>query len=314
MKKLVLENTAPFQGLCELVADREGLFEREGLEVEWVFAQDHGSTDSDRKVDPDLLDPKEADPHLSHGLLFEQGKADMYNACEWGNYCRVQDTGQGGRQLGRRAIVCFAGLYVRPDSEVYTAQQLVDKDIGAPFFFGTHYLILHMLEGFMKREQIKLVKAPNGSRFRFESLMAGEYEATCLTEPYASLAEKEGCRLVTSSFLHGTEVASDKVDTETYTKFNRAVKEAVRRINADRSAYMHYFLDYYKDKDPRIAAMDVSDLMESRVVVVDPAPIPQEEADRTAAWIKSWGMLAETDEAAELINMEVQLGAHAAAE
>ena len=158
------------------------------------------------------------------------------------------------------------------------------------------------------------MKAPNGSRFRFEALMAGEYEATCLTEPYASLAEKEGCRLVTSSFLHGTEVASDKVDTETYTKFNRAVKEAVRHINADRSAYMHYFLDYYKDKDPRIAAMDVSDLMESRVVVVDPAPIPQEEADRTAAWIKSWGMLAETDEAAELINMEVQQGAHAAAE
>ncbi len=310
MKKLVLETTAPFQGLAELVADREGLFEKEGITIEWADRE----KGVDKTVQKDVTSPEGVNPFASHGKLFEEGKADMYNACEWGNYCRVQDTGQGGRQLGRRAIVCFAGLYVRPDSEVYTAQQLVDKDIGAPFFFGTHYLILHMLEGFMKREQIKLVKAPNGSRFRFESLMAGEYEATCLTEPYASLAEKEGCRLVTSSFLHGTEVASDKVDTETYTKFNRAVKEAVRRINADRSAYMHYFLDYYKDKDPRIAAMDVSDLMESRVVVVDPAPIPQEEADRTAAWIKSWGMLAETDEAAELINMEVQQGAHAAAE
>ena len=30
MKKLVLETTAPFQGLAELVADREGLFEKEG--------------------------------------------------------------------------------------------------------------------------------------------------------------------------------------------------------------------------------------------------------------------------------------------
>ena len=28
MQTLVLENTAPFQGLCELVADDEGLFER----------------------------------------------------------------------------------------------------------------------------------------------------------------------------------------------------------------------------------------------------------------------------------------------
>ena len=36
MKKLVLETTAPFQGLPELVADQEGLFTKEGLEIEWV--------------------------------------------------------------------------------------------------------------------------------------------------------------------------------------------------------------------------------------------------------------------------------------
>ena len=31
MKKLILETTAPFQGLPELVAYDEGLFEKEGL-------------------------------------------------------------------------------------------------------------------------------------------------------------------------------------------------------------------------------------------------------------------------------------------
>ena len=36
MKKLVLETTAPFQGLPELVAYDEGLFAREGLEIEWA--------------------------------------------------------------------------------------------------------------------------------------------------------------------------------------------------------------------------------------------------------------------------------------
>lgn len=310
MKKLTLETTAPFQGLAELVAYNEGLFEAEGIQVEWADRE----KGVDKSVQQDVTSPDGVNPFASHGKLFEEGKADMYNACEWGNYCRVQDTNQGGRQLGRRAIVCFAGLYVRPDSDIYTAQQLVDRNVGAPFYFGTHYLILHMLEGFMTRDKIKLVRAPNGSKYRFDALMAGEYDATCLTEPYASLAEKEGCRMVTSSFLHGTEVASDKVDTQTYTKFNRAVREAVKRINADRASYMHYFLDYYKDKDPRIAAMDVSDLRESRVVVVDPAPIPEEEAQRTADWIKSWGMLKETDDASDLINMEVQTGAHAAAE
>jgi ABC-type nitrate/sulfonate/bicarbonate transport system substrate-binding protein len=36
MKKLVLETTAPFQGLPELVAYDEGLFAKEGLDIEWV--------------------------------------------------------------------------------------------------------------------------------------------------------------------------------------------------------------------------------------------------------------------------------------
>ena len=48
------------------------------------------------------LSPQNLNPFHSHGRLLEQGKADMYNACEWGNYCRVQDTRVGSRQVGRR--------------------------------------------------------------------------------------------------------------------------------------------------------------------------------------------------------------------
>jgi ABC-type nitrate/sulfonate/bicarbonate transport system substrate-binding protein len=36
LKKLVLETTAPFQGLAELVAYDEGLFAKEGLTIEWA--------------------------------------------------------------------------------------------------------------------------------------------------------------------------------------------------------------------------------------------------------------------------------------
>ena len=35
-KVLRLENTAPFQGLAELVAYDEGLFEKEGIKIEWI--------------------------------------------------------------------------------------------------------------------------------------------------------------------------------------------------------------------------------------------------------------------------------------
>src|SRR6266700_2487346 len=309
MKKLVLETTSPFQGLPELVAYDEGLFEQEGLLVEWAERDEAGV----KTADTSLTDAKGADPFGSHGTLLEQGKADMYNACEWGNYCRAGATGVGSRQVGRRAIVAYAAIVVRPDSPVYTAQQLANRTVGVPFYAGTHYLALHLLEGFLPREMIKVCSAPTGSRNRFKLMMDGKVEDTTLTEPYITLAEKKGCRVICSAFYHGTEVASDKVDAETYRAFNKAVREAVRRINADKHAYLHYFIDYHKAKDPEIGTLKPEDLRESRLIVCDPAPIPADELQRTYEWVKSWGMLEATESALDLVNMDVQARAHAAA-
>jgi NitT/TauT family transport system substrate-binding protein len=116
------------------------------------------------------------------------------------------------------------------------------------------------------------------------------------------VAEKKGCRSVCSAFFHGTEVA-ERVDGETYAAFNRAVREAVRRINANKKAYLHYFIDYYAARDPEIAALKVEDLRESRLVVCDPTPIPLDEMQRTYDWLKSWGMLEETASPLALVNL-----------
>ena len=308
MKKLVLETTAPFQGLPELVADREGLFEKEGLQIEWVERES-----DDKSTHVNVNTPKGLNPFSSHGKMLEQGKADMYNACEWGNYCRVQDTQVGSRQVGRRGIVTYAAIVVRPDSQVFTAQQLAGKTVGVPFYFGTHYLALHLLEGFMPREDIKLCRTSNGSRQRFDAMMRGEIEATTLTEPYVTLAEKKGCRTICEAFYHGTEVASDRVDADTYGAFNRAVREAVKRINADKAKYLSYFIDYHAKKDAEIAALTPQDLRASRIVVCDPAPIPLDEMQRTYEWLKSWGMLEQTATPLALVNLQIQQAAHTVA-
>ena len=310
MKKLVLETTAPFQGLPELVAHDEGLFEQEGLSIEWVD-RDAGNVAT---VRTELTSPKQLSPFASHGKLLEQGKADMYNACEWGNYCRVQDTSRGSRQIGRRAIVAYAAIVVRPDSSVFTPQQLANRTVGVPFYFGTHYLALHLLEGFLPRGDIRLCSLPNSLPARYNAMMSGAVEATTLPEPYISLAEKNGCRTICSAFFHGTEVAAATVDAETYAAFNRAVREAVRRINADKRGYLHYFIDYYRERDPAIGKLTVDDLRESRLVVCDPAPIPTDELQRTYEWINSWGMLEQTTSPMELVNRDIQAQAHAAAE
>jgi NitT/TauT family transport system substrate-binding protein len=103
------------------------------------------------------------------------------------------------------------------------------------------------------------------------------------------------------------------VDAETYGAFNRAVREAVKRINANKRAYLHYFIDYHKAKDPEIGSLKPDDIRDGRIVVCDPAPIPIDEMQRTYAWLKSWGMLEETASPLDLVDMHVQARAHSAA-
>ena len=248
MKKLTLETTQPFQGLPEIVAYEEGLFEKEGLQIEWA---DREKGANYQNVATNIVAPKGLNPFLSHGKLLEQGKADMYNACEWGNYCRVEETGKASRQVGRRAIITFAAIMVGPKSSIYTPQQLADVPVGVPFYFGTHYVALHMLGGFLPRDKVKLCNAAPPSYLRLQAVLNGEVQAVTLTEPHISLAEKLGCRIICTAFYHGTEVASDRVDAETYAAFNRAVREAVKRINADKSKYMHHFIDYHVKRERR---------------------------------------------------------------
>jgi NitT/TauT family transport system substrate-binding protein len=92
------------------------------------------------------------------------------------------------------------------------------------------------------------------------------------------------------------------------------VREAVRRIAADKRKYHQYFIDYHKARDPEISRLTCNDLHESRLIVCDPAPIPDDELQRTYEWVRSWGMLDKAASPLALVNMDVQQQAHVAAE
>ncbi len=55
-----------------------------------------------------------------------------------------------------------------------------------------------------------------------------------------------------------------------------------------------------------LAKLTIDDLRESRIYVVDPAPIPVDELQRTYEWMKSWGFLDEVPGPLDLVNMNVQ--------
>lgn len=308
-KQLHIEATAPFNGLPLIVAQEEGLFAEQGLEVRFLPVENPLKTDL-RISDPNLVRSTAG----MHGGLFEAGKAQLYTACEWGNYRRAQDSTQGARQIGRRAAVACGAIVVPPWSDVYTPQELAQKPIATPFHHGTHYVALQLLEGFLRREEIRLVSS-GGRDERYRAMMAGSVAAATLTEPWITVAEKEGCRIIAQAFYYGTDVVAPSVDDETVAAYQRAIKEAVRRINADKRRYVHYFLDYdwYTTPPapgqvpPEVKALSVDDFDLSRLQCKDPEPVPEVDFQRTYEWMVSWNLIESGSCMSDLIDNRVTL-------
>jgi hypothetical protein len=63
---------------------------------------------------------------------------------------------------------------------------------------------------------------------------------------------------------------------------SRAIVSMPRRTSR---IYLHYFIDYYRDKDPLISQLTIDDLRESRLYLVDPAPLLADELQRTYDWM-----------------------------
>src|SRR5215468_10374842 len=151
-------------------------------------------------------------------------------------------------------IVC-AALVVPPDSKVYVPQELANRKVGLDYGNGTAYAGLQMLEGAVPREAITTCAAVIHPGERLAAMMRGEFEATVLQEPWITVAEKAGCRLVSTTFFHGTWVATRDVSPAAYAALLRAITKAVRRINADKRRYVSYFKEGWAAGDRAVQAL-----------------------------------------------------------
>ena len=122
-----------------LVAQDEGLFAKEGIEVEFVRS---GGWDKSRAP---ISDPLLVDPFWRH-KPFEESAAEFFNACEWGQIRRSNDSEIGGRIIMLRPAMGNQVIFVRGDSPITHPQMLRDKRIAVNFHAGSHYLTLQLLE------------------------------------------------------------------------------------------------------------------------------------------------------------------------
>ncbi len=86
----------------------------------------------------------------------------------------------------------------------------------------------------------------------------GELAAISLMDPWITLAEKEGLQKIIETHYVGTEIASEDVDAASWEAANRALRDAVVLINADKRKYVHYLIDALPDQYAKLIAAEIS--------------------------------------------------------
>ena len=182
--------------------------------------------------------------------------------------------------------------------------------VGLDYGNGTAYAGLQMLEGAVPREAVTTCAAVTHPGERYAAMMRGEFEATTLQEPWITVAEKAGCRLVSTTFFHGTWVAGPDLDPERYAAFLRGVTRAVRRIKADKRRYVSYFKQGWAAGDPEVQALTPDDFNLGRIQLKEPGPIPEAQARWAWEWMASWGLIGGTFDVTTQINRKIEREAH----
>ncbi len=283
-RKISVESAEAVLGLHWFVAQGGGLFAEAALEVEILKPK------APPKFAPD--DPRRLDHHLvpsfNYQTLFEDKKCDIMRACEWGQIRRAYDSKRGAPIVGKRPAVVCQGIYVRPDSPVNAAIQLGGKTVGVQFHQGSHYVTLGMLEGFMRPEDMKVVHAGPVEE-RYEALEKGEIDAATLMEPWITLAEKNGYKKIIETYYLGVENVARDLEPAVFQALMRAVRKAVKHINADKRRQIKYLLAEMPERYRRQISADDFDL--TRLRYVDPAPYAREEFERAAGFMKKWDLV-----------------------
>ena len=276
LKKVHLSVSNAVHSLSILVAHEEGLFQDQGLEA--VIARTPGSA----HVDTARQDVQEAIFDRPLESLYNTGGVDQFRLCEWGVVKRAVD----GEQFDQRpakivalgsAMSSFA-IVAAPDSGIVEPEQLADTPVAVTIFNGSHFTTLKMLEGFLRKDEIKVTNAGTMPE-RLETLRRGELAAATFNEPWISVAQKQGFQIIVESHSTRSEAAGDELDGPTLAAMFRAQAEAAKMIMANPAKYAHHLTKEARE------LLEPHELQTWRLSYAPPAPYTRERFERTYQWM-----------------------------
>ena len=252
------------------VARDEGLFEKAGIEVRFgaKYSQRNASD-----VDP-FQRLKEA--------LFEQGKADVYNLCEWAGIDRSERSARGAQVLALRPAVAAQAI-LSFDKNLQEPRDLAGVPIGINDRTGSHYTTLQTLEGVLARADI-VVEHVGVPERRYQALKERTSRAVAVMEPFISLGLKEGAHMVDVTFYRGAEVIAPHLSGEQRAAYLGAINAAADRIMADFGRYKHYVTEQTK------GALAPAEMSSYFVRYTHYRVYEAKRFQQVYEWMRSWGL------------------------
>jgi NitT/TauT family transport system substrate-binding protein len=264
-----------------LVARDEGLFKDAGLDIDFVTTPGMAQVTSSHSVKFESVLDRPLDS------VYNDGGIDQYRMCEWGIMKRAVEANNEGLR-GRKIVALGASMskfaiVVSRDSRYYEPEMLKNQAIAVTPNNGSDFTTLKIMEGFLAQEHIKRTNAGSMLK-RLEAVRDGKVAAASVMEPWISVAQKWGMRILIESHSTRSEAAGDDLDGKTLAKMFRAQARAVELLDKDPTPYVHYFIAETG------GLLKPEELQTWRLLHAPPQPYTRERFDDTYNWTVKWGM------------------------
>jgi hypothetical protein len=276
MAKFVI---APHMRLHEWVAEDKGYFREEQLDYE--FRDELSSKEGKRH---DLGDK------VGAYQTFEKGRTTNIGcACHW--TVNVSASNGHGKMYADAYSVSPAGIFVPPESDIHTPEQLAGAPISVGYQSGSHYATIQALEQYMPAKDIRLSFSDGLLFNRMELLIDRKVPAASLfSGPYYFLEQLGFRKIIDSTFMIATMITGDP-DMEDVRKYFRALRKAQRDIDLRPDLYTKY---YQKEFPERFhAQMDTRRWGPGERIVFE--PYTKEVFDESFRWIAEHKIFAESE-------------------
>jgi hypothetical protein len=264
-------------GLNDFVAQEQGFFAQEGIEVEFDWKTFRGTQSSWKSYE--YFQRPQDQPYA-------QGDQNLIQcACVWGS---ISNASAG---MGRFVADCHGvspwAIFVRSESKIRRPEDLKDVPVSVGMRAGSHFNVPFRLEKYLPLEHIKTVNT-GGFGARLKALLEGEVEAASLLPPQIDMAKQLGLRMVIEDEFHTLWWVPETAPRQDVRAYLRGLDRAEKALQENLSKHLHLWKLAVPPEFETAHPWDLSRFTRGERFVY--RPIPRAEFEDTLAQVKRWGL------------------------